>query len=473
MMAAAGSPSSVRQSRVRPAPITGPEVWGRRMLALTILAWAAGTSIGFQSALALLTGIAFVAAVWGLRHPSLGLLGISLLCTLDAVTRHLLMTGGLLRWNTLNYWLVAVSVVFIGFVHRANDVQSLLAKLFMAFLAIELLASADLSLGIQHLLAILPLFGLLTYFVRAVHDERIWLWLALVNGVAGAMGGLLFNLQRESLPALNHNAWGFFPLTAIFVVSLALPFFAQRPRWAFLAGILAAVNLCWVFLSGSRGDLLIGTACLVFIVTTLRTAPVRSAFVALTLVMASLVMSSFGDLRDRAVFRLEKLMDAEEAAESRTSGRTDLLKGGWHIFTQNPFGVGTGGFNKAWAGLGYIEGVSHFKYGEEMAAHAGWMKVLAENGIIGFTLLAAFVGSFAAAAWKRRHVPTMRVGFLVTIVLSVAFTSTEFQPRGLWLLAAGGVAILNRGYLAEALLVARSAPRRRVLQATQGSGLPA
>jgi O-antigen ligase len=164
-------------------------------------------------------------------------------------------------------------------------------------------------------------------------------------------------------------------------------------------------------------------------------------------------MNAFGDLRERSLERLQKLADTEEAASSRTSGRTDLLLGGWNIFTANPFGVGTGAFATTWSG---------FKYGEEMAAHAGWMKVLAENGIVGFALLAAFVGSFAATAWRKRASPTSRVGFLVTAVLTLAFTSTEFQPRGLWLLAAGGAAILNRDELQRALGVVRPVRRRDV-----------
>jgi hypothetical protein len=432
------------------------------MLILTVAVWISGVAIGFQNALAVLTALGFAAAIWGLRHPALGVLGISLLCTLDAVTRHLLMTGGLLRWNTLNYWLVAVAILYIGFVKRANDRQSLLAKIFIGFLALQLLITIDVSLGIQHLLGIVPLFGLLTYFVRGTDDDRVWFWIAMINGLAGAMGGLLFNLQSESLPQLNHNAWGFFPLTAIFAIAISAPFLAVTSGWAIVAGILAAVNLCWVFLSGSRGDLFIGSACVLFIIAIVRSPMARIGFVAVALTIATIVMSSFGDMRERAVFRLEKLMDPEESAEGRTSGRSDLLIGGWHIFSENPFGVGTGAFQATWASLGYVEGVSGFKYGEEMAAHAGWMKVLAENGIVGFSLLVAFVGSFAVSAWKQRRVLAMRVGFLVTAVLTIAFTSTEFQPRGLWLIAAGGIAILNREYLAQALTPSLPPPRRRM-----------
>jgi hypothetical protein len=93
------------------------------------------------------------------------------------------------------------------------------------------------------------------------------------------------------------------------------------------------------------------------------------------------------------------------------------------------------------------------------------MKGLAENGLVGFGLLAAFVGSFAVSAWKRRHDPIVRVGFLVSAVLTAAFTSTEFQPRGLWLLAAGATSILHRRYLVQALLARAPAPRWRLLRA--------
>jgi O-antigen ligase len=427
-----------------------------------VIVWGSGIVIGFQNALAVMTAIGFAAAIWGVRQPELGLIGVSILCTLDAVMRALLMSGGLLRWNTLNYWLILVSLLFFRFVQRTNDWHSFWAKLLILFLAAELLISPDVDLGIQHLLGLVPLFGLLTYFVRGDTDDRVWMWIALVNGASGALGGLIYNVQRDSVAALNTNAWGFFPLTAIFAVGLSFPFFSSRPYVALFAGLLAVVNLCWVFLSGSRGDLLMGTACILFMLATMRHVPARAAFVALTLVLAGTILGAFPELQERSLFRIEKLMDPEESAEGRTSGRSDLLVGGWYIFTQNPFGVGTGAFATTWAGLGYVEGVSGFKYGEEMAAHAGWLKVLAENGIVGFALLVAFVGSFAAIAWKKRRTPTARVGFLVTAVLTLAFTSTEFQPRGLWFLAAGAAAIMNREDLRRAMAGNHVPARSRV-----------
>ena len=334
---------------------------GQCALGLTVLSWAAGLAIGFQHALAILTTLAFAAAVWGLRQPVIGLLGISLLCTLDAITRHLLMTGGLLRWNTLNYWLIFVAVLHGAFVWRANDRQSVLAKVFIAALALQLIGSPDVSIGVQQLLGIIPMFGLLVYFVRGAQDERAWLWIALVNGAAGALGGLLFNVQKDAVPALNHNVWGFFPLTAMFAIAMSFPTFAGQRRWAYLGGLLATINLCWVFLSGSRGDLLIGTLCVGFIVAMMRDGRSRLRYTAATVSIVFLVLASFPDMRERTLFRIGKLLDSEEAVESRTSGRSDLVRGGLHIFAEHPLGVGTGGYATTWAGLGYIEGISGFK----------------------------------------------------------------------------------------------------------------
>jgi O-antigen ligase len=227
-------------------------------------------------------------------------------------------------------------------------------------------------------------------------------------------------------------------------------------------GLLAGVNLCWVFLSGSRGDLLMGLICFLFVIATTRGTYTRLATAGLVVLLGAVTLNSFGDLQERATARIEKLLDPEQATESRTSGRSDLALGGWHIFSENPFGVGTGGSSPTWANLGYIEGLSGFKYGENMAAHAGWIKVLTENGFVGFALLAAFVGSFAVVGWRQRTPTSVRLGLQVTAVLAAAFTSTEFQPKGLWLLAAGAAVILHREVLCIAFRGARRPVRWRV-----------
>ena len=71
------------------------------------------------------------------------------------------------------------------------------------------------------------------------------------------------------------------------------------------------------------------------------------------------------------------------------------------------------------------------------------MKTLAENGVIGAVLLAAYVLSFTTTGWRRRHDGLLLIGALTTFCLSFAFISTEFAGKGLWLLAAGVTVMLD------------------------------
>ena len=121
------------------------------------------------------------------------------------------------------------------------------------------------------------------------------------------------------------------------------------------------------------------------------------------------------------------------------------MLGGWYIFTEHPWvGVGTGGFSDASIGLPLYEGATTFRP-EGRAAHAGWIKVLAENGLPGGALLLAYVVSFTLSGWRTRDRELRRLGVLTTAVLGLAFVTTEFQGKGLWLLAAGTTVLLQRG----------------------------
>jgi O-antigen ligase len=156
------------------------------------------------------------------------------------------------------------------------------------------------------------------------------------------------------------------------------------------------------------------------------------------------ILSQFTTLQDNALNRLHLLVDSRASLSTRTSGRFDLALGGWYIFEDHPFGVGTGGFRVTWAELGRREGLSRFAEGREMAAHAGWVKVLAENGLPGILLLGAYVVSFAVSGWRARNPELLRLGLLVSAILAVAWISSEFQNKPLWFLAAGATVLLDR-----------------------------
>jgi O-antigen ligase len=240
----------------------------------------------------------------------------------------------------------------------------------------------------------------------------------------------------------------YFPLTAILIICLASHLSKEEPRRQLILGVLAAVNVVWVFLSTSRGGLLVSILCLLFLMLNMPGLSRRIFFLVGAVLIGSYITSHFAESQTKTIERVEKLVDPNLSADSRTSGRYNLVLGGWLIFLDNPMGVGTGGYASNWAKLNDVEAasvLSGFATGSEMAAHSAWIKTLAENGVPGFMLFAAYVFSFAYVGFKkRRRQGLLLLGALTTAVLSVAFISTEFQSKGLWLMAAGATVILHQ-----------------------------
>jgi len=419
--------------------------WAIVFFAVIVLSWGIGAAGQFEIGLTILTGFGFITAMIGLRKPLVGLLGIGMLCTLDTLSRVLLLTGGILRWNTLNYWLLFVILLNVGLLMRLGTPQSKLILLFVVLLAFFLLLTPEsgLEIGTMTVLNVVTYFGLVAYFARVARNPRIWYLQGLVSGALAALGSLAYYLQQSNLPYINPNAWAYFPLTAMFAICLGYGFApggwrGQIPFW-----VLAVANYAWVFLSGSRGGMLVGSACILFLLLTTRSFSQRIVYASMALVLGLIAITQFSDLSEQAVHRITKLFNPDVKVEARTSGRSDLAKGAWILFKENPFGVGTGGFSSAWAKLGYRETLSGFGYEKRVEAHSGWAKVLAENGIIGILLLIFFVLSFAAVAWWRRFKGVLPLGLLVTAVLALAFFSTDFAGKGLWYLSAGATVLLN------------------------------
>ena len=82
----------VQRAQARPVRRTGADQLGRAFVALT--------------------AIGLAATVVGAIRPVIGLYGITMVCLLDAISRVYVFTGGVLRYNTLNYWLLCALVLF-------------------------------------------------------------------------------------------------------------------------------------------------------------------------------------------------------------------------------------------------------------------------------------------------------------------------------------------------------------------------
>jgi O-antigen ligase len=423
--------------------------WGRLFVLVVVGCWGASLVVGFKAALAMLTIWGFAAAVVGLIRPVIGLLGIAMLCTLEPLIQPLLFTGGWWRWHTLDYWLSLVAFAFASLVLGLNDARSRLVQLFAVLMALEVLVSPDWYNGIQNVAGVVALFGLIVYFVRAGTDAAVWCWLGIVCGTTGVVWGIaslgIASMERHaSLPYLNPNAWAFVPLTALCGISLAFPLSRLWSRGAVTLTLLASANYTLVFLSGSRGALLTATGCgLVLLVLTRRMR--RRWLAALTAVFVAVAIATqFTDLQTRAVDRIHLLLDQRKSLDARTSGRFDLLASGWTIFLQHPLGVGTGGFPRTRTDL-VPRGSSPFSAQHTMQAHAGWIKILVENGVPGIALMGAYVLSFAVAGWRSRRRDPFMLGLLVTLGFGLGFVSTEYQSKWLWFLAAGVMVLLRPG----------------------------
>ncbi len=409
--------------------------WGRIFMIGVAAAFLIAPAIGFRGSLALLTALGFTAAFFGYGRPALGVLGLTLLCTIDPMTRHYLAST--IRWNTFNYFLLAVMVFSPTFLWRVGDPHSKILKVFIALMAIQLVISPAPEEGIQHLLGIVSIFGLMVFVSQAGDDPDLWYMVGVVNGLAGAIGGCVFLLLKSSLPYMNPNAWALFPHCAIFCICLGFTASASRPGGQLILGSLATINATWAFLSGSRGGILISLVGMAYLLFSMKRTTHRIAALGFSVAIVLVALNGFSQMEDSAIHRITKMMDDEESAAGRTSGRSDLALAAWHMVKAHPLGVGTGAFGETWAEIGFVPGFSGFKRGEVFPAHAAWAKVLAENGWPGMLLLMTYVASFTWSGMRTTRPGGAAFGMLVTAVLCGSFFWTEFQGKAAWLLAAG------------------------------------
>lgn len=431
---------------------SGVEIWAKFFVLLSIVSWGITPVIGIKNVVTILALAGFVLTMTGIRKPSVGLIGISVLCTLDPLTRDFVLTGGILRWNSLNYWLLLVMVFYSSLLVRLDNLQTRLLTLFLMVMGISLLVTQNFENGLQNIMAIMITFGILVYFVRAMNDPDALYWSAVVCGWLAGLGGLVY----FGLPGMSHlmnpNVWSFFPLTAIISSScLAVHVVSEQKRRLFTLYVLTAINMGWVFLSSSRGGFIISLMVILILLIAGKNVRLRALLLILGIVALVVISNQFDNLQQHTIARITKTFDSNYSILDRTSGRSDLIYAGWQIFLKNPMGVGTGGFAPAWLELGSLGGsLTFILTGKELSAHSGWIKVLAENGIPGILLFGGYVLSFAITAWRKKDCPI--VGLQATSCLTVALITTEFQSKGLWYLAAGAIVLINRQSISKKLV---------------------
>jgi O-antigen ligase len=406
--------------------------WGIRFLFVVLAAWAAAMVLGFETGVTILASVGFAATLVGIVKPTVGLFGIGILSVMDAITRVLLMTGGLFRYNSFNYVLLLALMVCFPKTLKLTDNHTRLLIGFALLMVLGLATSPDVPGGAFGLLNLAAEFGLLLYFLRAREEGTGLFWLAVVNSTVSAVGCVVFFTQMSSIRPINPNAWAYMPVTGLFSICLAYPAVDQGWKRTLLLA-LSLLNCGCVFLSASRGSMLVSVICVIFLLSQTKSNISRLSYVGIGGIALVSATALFPSMQAYALHRVDKLFDDSYSMGGRTSGRSELAEAGIQMFLDNPFGRGTGAFA---AELSDIEGYSK-------QSHSGWIKTMVENGIVGVTMFAAFLGSFAYFGWKNRRRPGAKaLGLLVTVGMGSAFFSTEFNSKGLWFLAAGATAVL-------------------------------
>jgi hypothetical protein len=321
--------------------------------------------------------------------------------------RHSL--GGLLRWNSLSYWLLIVALLSIPGLSRLRDTQTMLLVAFGLALLAGLAITPDLHDGADQIILFLSIFGFTAYFAVVAIDPRSWYWLGVICGIVGAGAGIAFYREPALLSTINPNAWSHVPVTGLFAICLGYPAARERRLGQPLLAALGFVNAVWVFLSSSRGNFLLAALCGIYLILATRGIGRRGTILGVSAMLGLWTLASFGDLQEHMYDRLRESVDPRISVRSRTSGRSELLVGGLHMFA----------------------------------------------------LFVLYVLSIGVSGWRSGDPDRRRIGVLTTVLLVAAFTSTEFQSRGLWFLAAGATAFLRREQLWKAALAAQSRPRRR------------
>jgi O-antigen ligase len=422
-------------------------VWGPFFAIMVALIWSSSLIVGFGTAVAMIAALGFAGALLGFRWPGLGLFSVGILAGHDNLIRVCLADGStFFRENTFNYFLLLTVLIYGYRLFSRRDPHTWWLMGIIALLTVELYMSPGMRYGVPHVMNSIAGLGFILIFLRGVKDEAVWYWLAVVMGTGAAMGGAIYFLQKSSIDELMHfdrNGVAYFFLSGIFSICLGFRFASQHKYGTVILGTLAAFCGCWVFLTASRGGMLICATAFACLMTEIKGMNNRMMVLVVGGLVAMGVLAKFAEEQLASAARWNKLMDENRSLASRTSGRSDLYRGGLMIFAANPLGVGTGSFGLAYKEISRNEGEFTFGVDHEASAHSAWLKLLAENGAPGVLLLAGYVFSFVFVGWQKWREGLFLLGLLASVALGVSFLSSEFQGKGLWFLAAGITVLLH------------------------------
>jgi O-antigen ligase len=371
-------------------------------------------------------------------------------------------------FGPMGFYLVLATGILLGCLARLPRDRPLRLELlwavllgFGAFATLQVLATPSDFLGQQMLSATLQLAGLAgggAVLLAAQHllrtrDPGPYLDLAVISGsvvaglaVASEVSGGAVQAALSSVYGIgllqdraigtfsNANYFGLFAVTTL-LVAIQRASFGAPWRRALTAGAAALISVA-VLLSFSRGALLaaaFGVIALAFS----RNKRTGIAAICLCLVTGILLYGSFSAARFAVTNPTQSSSAALLGQQSSDEGRLTAGLVGFQLFRQDPiFGIGFGQYH--FVSPRYLAG------NQATYSHDWYVNVLAEQGLVGISLMA--LAAVLVAARVRRSTPARRglaVSMLCAYAVGCLFTEApgQLQTSGVaWLVVGAALA---------------------------------
>lgn len=254
---------------------------------------------------------------------------------------------------------------------------------------------------------------LFTYVIVSGITSIIYLFL-IGTPLAPVSSGRYFFLGE------NPNSYSTRMVISVVITLFSLSVSNRRSLWISL--LLLPSQLVVIYLSGSRGSLLmLAIAFVIFLFSSKLPTSNKVLYSFLILIGLIGVISFYGESNISEASGWERLFTLFESGDS---GREQLWRQSFSIFLDNPFmGVGQRGFTYEMMSL----------YGESRDAHNLFLFLLASGGFIGFSLFVAFYLSLFSSVIKARSKSPMSMALFLVMLLFIMKSGGVLAYSLMWL----------------------------------------
>lgn len=336
----------------------------------------------------------------------------------------------------------------------------LLSAVFVAFSAISGLWAPSLA-DWQHRLQILVSILMLQLMVANLINSKKRLEIAIVilittftlNAFAGIFQQLSGSTERSIGLTWDPNVFAAELLTVFPFAYFS--FYAQtKPTLKIASAISALMIVIAILFSESRG-ILIGLVALLplLFLGTRRHAGITAIFLVVTIVVGVIALP--------ATFE-DRILESLEGADRGGAGRYDIWGIGWEMWQSYPIlGVGSGNFVEEFRSFLFKTPSAHIALGSGISPHNIFLNVLAETGLVGFSIFLIMVLAMirklkkTLTIWHNLHrvqeyYMTMAIGYAVMAYFFAGITVMNEYQKLLWVLIGLVIAMSNLAQRAAA-----------------------